>query len=130
MLALTFSVALLTALQATASPVESRKVAKAIPFPARAAPGKVFDAAAALRERVRVSNKYKSSKYAKHVAALKAGESFEVNDTVAEKRSIDEPFDIALVRRATGADPLTDDYDGIDERMYPANYRSPTNELT
>lgn len=111
-LSLAVQLAVLSAL-GFASPVEKKRGAGAaiLTMPAKASmvtrssSGKVFDKERALAEKVRVAAKY-------------AGKPTGQSSVVHAERSEGAHFDInTLRRRATSAkEPLTDDYDGIDER--------------
>ncbi|KAG8903977.1 Type I transmembrane sorting receptor [Tulasnella sp. 403] len=112
MIALSVSLALLSTL-ASASPVQQRKVASVVALPARA-PVKVdnvFNLEHALRDRTRTVQKYRNSKWHAHHNTTAAAQTV--------KRSVTEPFDINLHRRASGKDALVDDYEqGLDLLYY------------
>jgi len=99
-----------------ASPVEQKrnpghavvsKPAKA-PVWTRSGGEKVFNKDAALRDRTRIVKKFSNKEY-------KSG-----NPAHVVKRTGGEPFDINTLRRraSSGKEPMTDDYDGLDEEYY------------
>ncbi|KAG8860917.1 hypothetical protein FRB96_003652 [Tulasnella sp. 330] len=116
MLTLALQISILAAL-GIASPVQHpKRGAYVVPHPAgksvttRSPSGElIFNKEAALRDHATVIKKYHPSKRA--ATAAPTG-----------KRALDgkEPFDIASLRRraTSGTEPLTDDYDGIDELYY------------
>lgn len=111
MLPIAVSLAILATL-GLASPVEQKPTARVVSLPRRSTmvtAEKVFDREAAAAERSRVHQKVKQWKTSRQING----------SPIVEKRApaAGQPFDInKLRRRASGADALTDDYDGIDER--------------
>lgn len=89
----------------SASPIEQKRSAVVVSLPARSAgAGKVFNAEAAKRERLRIAAKYQGKTYSNAGA------------NVNRKRSgrDSEPYDIQK-RASSGKESLTDDFDTIDE---------------
>lgn len=115
MLALTLAaqISLLAAL-GYASPVEQKRSSGHAVLSMRSKPeirsaDRVFNKERALRDHARVLRKFKGKQY-------KSG----TGDSDLSKRSGGEPFDINSLRKRAKAtksakEPLTDDYDGIDE---------------
>lgn len=113
MLKLAVSVALLSSL-AAASPIETKPEARVVKLAARPrlfSPDKVFDYAAA--EKDRLQQRYKRNTWK---TKAKVNGSGAAPTKRSDERS--EPVDINVYRRTTGYEVLTDDYDGVDELYY------------
>ncbi|KAG8905957.1 Type I transmembrane sorting receptor [Tulasnella sp. 403] len=128
MISLTLSLALYSAL-VSASPVQKGTRAGVIPLPRRSGvtgEDKVFNREAASRDRARLAQKYNSARY-RYANVTSA------TPPASVKRSepVSEPFDINLHRRASGADPLVDVFDTIDELYYgPLKIGTPPQSTT